>query len=109
MILILAFTYGLIILWHPPFAAAAIFASVAVTCTVKFVTNHSEEADRQSFRWYEVCNNHRYASMLVLISIEPQLWFICAHILPVFERMSNGDIPSSFLPGLDFCSLSFLA
>jgi hypothetical protein len=93
MVLILSFTSGLILLWKPPVVAAAIFASLAIICTVKFVANHSEEADRKSFRWYEVCGNHRCVCLPALISVDPQLWLICAHVLPIFERISTGEIP----------------
>jgi hypothetical protein len=34
---------------------ASIFAFICVTTTVKFVANYSEEADRISCHWYEVC------------------------------------------------------
>lgn len=54
LLLILAVTFGLIRLWHPPMIAVIIFAFLGVTTTVKFVANHSEEEDRKSFRWYEV-------------------------------------------------------
>lgn len=60
----LAFTYGLILLWKPPAPAAAIFVFLGVTTTIKFVTNYSEEEDRRSFRWYEV--RGIYSSLILL-------------------------------------------
>jgi hypothetical protein len=55
MFLIMGFTYGLILLWHPPAIAAAVFAMFGLICAIKFVLNYSEEEDRKSFRFYEVC------------------------------------------------------
>jgi hypothetical protein len=54
MFLILSVTYGLVLLWNPPTFAILAFACVSITASVKFVANDSEEADRKSFRWYEV-------------------------------------------------------
>jgi len=47
--------------------ADAIFAFLGVTTTVKFVANHSEEEDRKSFRWYEVCGIPHSSSRPALI------------------------------------------
>jgi hypothetical protein len=60
MFLMLSITYGLVLLWNPPTFATLAFAFVGITASVKFVANDSEEADRKSFRWYEVmhsCHN----------------------------------------------------
>jgi len=86
--------------------ADAIFAFLGVTTTVKFVANHSEEEDRKSFRWYEVWYSTFIESPCINFCCLVQLWLIFAHVLPIFERMSRGEIFSP--PSLSF-NLSFAA
>lgn len=70
LFLICAWTYGLILLWHPPLPAAAVFAFVGCTFGIKTVANYSEEADRKSFRWYEVrVISHQLKFIFLLINI----------------------------------------
>ncbi|KAH9902048.1 UbiA prenyltransferase family [Xylariomycetidae sp. FL2044] len=59
-------TVVLIRLWHVPFGAAMVFAALGVVSTAKFMLDHDEKSDRDSYFWYN-------------------LWLISAHLLPVFR------------------------
>jgi hypothetical protein len=92
LLLILAWTYGLVLLWHPPMFAGCIFTFLGVTSAAKFVTNYSEEEDRKSFNWYSVRGILCLSSPRINFDGLAQLWLICAHVLPIFERMSSREI-----------------
>ncbi|KAK7037239.1 hypothetical protein VNI00_011230 [Paramarasmius palmivorus] len=66
-------TYGLSKRWSPPPVVAGVFALLCLITAIKFSLKRTEEDDRKSFRWYE-------------------LWLICAHLLPVFERRQAWNI-----------------
>ncbi|KAJ7682323.1 UbiA prenyltransferase family-domain-containing protein [Mycena polygramma] len=70
MVLVGAWTGGLIYLWQPPVVATLVLSLLACISTVKFVLDHSVEADRDSYFWYN-------------------LWLITAHMLPVFKRITD--------------------
>jgi len=90
LLLILAWTCGLILFWHPPMLAAGVFTFLGITCGIRFVANRSEEEDKKSWSWYS-------------------LWLVCAHVLPVFERMSSEEISSAFSLGLHLPLFSSVA
>ncbi|KAJ8082669.1 hypothetical protein PM082_008525 [Marasmius tenuissimus] len=77
LLIISCFTCGLIWLWSPPVLVSFIFVFLSLTTVTTLVATHSEEADRVNFHWYEG-------------------WLICAHLLPLFRRISDGEI---VLPG----------
>ncbi|KAJ7695077.1 UbiA prenyltransferase family-domain-containing protein [Mycena rosella] len=86
MLLMFAWTAGLVHFWGPPVAFSLAFFGVAALTTIKFVLNHSQEADRDSYWWYNVC---------VLDYLTPyqkfsnaQIWLIAAHIMPLFKRLA---------------------
>ncbi|KAJ7765662.1 UbiA prenyltransferase family-domain-containing protein [Mycena metata] len=70
MVLVAAWTAGLTYLWSPPILVALIFSTLCCVSTAKFVLNHSVEADRNSYFWYN-------------------LWLITAHLLPIFKRIQS--------------------
>ncbi|KAK1229249.1 hypothetical protein PQX77_007703 [Marasmius sp. AFHP31] len=80
LLIISCFTYGLIWLWSPPILVSFVFEFLSLTTVATLVATHSEEADRVNFHWYEG-------------------WLICAHLLPLFRRISDGEI---VLPGTSF-------
>jgi ABC-type branched-subunit amino acid transport system permease subunit len=53
MVLMFAWTAGLVYLWGPPAVVSAMFFGLAAY-TVNFVRDHSQEADRVSYWWYNV-------------------------------------------------------
>ncbi|KAJ6458664.1 UbiA prenyltransferase family [Mycena vitilis] len=73
MALVGAWTGGLIYLWEPPVAAALVISLLAYISTIKFVLDHSIEADRASYFWYN-------------------LWLITAHFLPIFKRIADSKV-----------------
>ncbi|KAJ6538462.1 UbiA prenyltransferase family, partial [Mycena vulgaris] len=73
MVLIAAWTVGLVYLWKPPPSATLIFSLLGCISTVKFVLNHSVEADRESYWWYN-------------------MWLISAHLLPTFKRIADAAL-----------------
>ncbi|KAJ7173769.1 UbiA prenyltransferase family-domain-containing protein [Mycena filopes] len=77
MILMFAWTIGLIHFWGPPPAFSILFCGLAALTTVKFVLNHSIEADRVSYWWYNI-------------------WLVAAHIMPLFRRFPEGTLRLSF-------------
>ncbi|KAJ6460812.1 UbiA prenyltransferase family-domain-containing protein [Mycena vitilis] len=70
MALVAAWTGGLVHLWEPPVAITVAFSLLACISTVKFILDHSVEADRDSYFWYN-------------------LWLITAHFLPIFKRIAD--------------------
>ncbi|KAI3618003.1 integral membrane protein [Moniliophthora roreri] len=62
-----ALTYGLLRRWSPPPLVVGAITFLFLMTSVLFSVQHSEEKDRKNFMWYE-------------------MWFICAHLLPIFER-----------------------
>lgn len=106
LLFMLAFTYGLILLWEPPALIAAGFILVCIITTVKFVANYSEEEDRKSFRWYEASHIFSILNVSGLTYPLRQIWLICAHILPIFKRVSNGEISSPFAMDLNWPGIS---
>ena len=54
LVLILAWTCALVVLWRPPVLPAAVFAFLGLATSITLVNNSSDEEDRESFRWYEV-------------------------------------------------------
>jgi 4-hydroxybenzoate polyprenyltransferase len=106
LLFMFAFTYGLILLWEPPPLIAAGFILVCIITTVKFVANYSEEEDRKSFRWYEASHIFSFLNLSGLTFALPQIWLICAHILPIFKRVSNGEISSPFAMDLNWPGIS---
>ncbi|KAJ7090840.1 UbiA prenyltransferase family [Mycena belliarum] len=73
MVLMLAWSAGLVYLWGPPLVVSAIFFGLATYTTVNFVRDYSQEADRVSYWWYNI-------------------WLIVAHMLPFFKRLSESRI-----------------
>ncbi|KAJ7460632.1 UbiA prenyltransferase family-domain-containing protein [Mycena latifolia] len=51
MLLMFAWTAGLIHFWGPPIAFSLVFFGLAALTTIKFVLNHSQEAGRNSYWW----------------------------------------------------------
>ncbi|KAJ7126383.1 UbiA prenyltransferase family [Mycena crocata] len=70
MALVAGWTAGLIYLWNPPCLVTLLFTVLCCISTVKFVLDHSVEADRVSYWWYN-------------------MWLITAHSLPVFKRIAE--------------------
>ncbi|KAF8213936.1 UbiA prenyltransferase family [Mycena galopus ATCC 62051] len=68
-LLMVTWTVLLIHLWAPPRAVSLLLGLLCLTSGAKFIRNHSVEADRDSYWYYN-------------------LWLIMAHLLPVFARMS---------------------
>ncbi|KAJ7085355.1 UbiA prenyltransferase family-domain-containing protein [Mycena belliarum] len=66
--LILAWTVGLTYLWDPPIVVSVSFIALAAYTTANFVRDHSQEADRVSYWWYNI-------------------WLVFAHVLPLFRRL----------------------
>ncbi|KAJ7064403.1 UbiA prenyltransferase family [Mycena belliarum] len=62
-------TVALIRLWAPPLAVSALLALLCCTSAAKFIRDHSVEADRNSYWFYN-------------------MWLITAHMLPVFARIA---------------------
>ncbi|KAL0575430.1 hypothetical protein V5O48_006546 [Marasmius crinis-equi] len=77
LLIISAFTYALVTMWSPPILVTCVFALFALITVTTLVATHSEEKDRVNFHWYEG-------------------WLICAHLLPLFRRISDGELA---LPG----------
>ncbi|KAJ7505103.1 UbiA prenyltransferase family [Mycena galericulata] len=73
MALMVSWTVGLVLLWGPPVLVSTVFFGLAAYTTVSFVKDHSQEADRISYGWYN-------------------LWLITAHILPLFKRLAESRI-----------------
>ncbi|KAJ7686082.1 UbiA prenyltransferase family [Mycena rosella] len=70
MALVAAWTIGLIYLWNPPIPATLGFSILGCVSTVSFILDHSVEADRKSYWWYN-------------------MWLITAHFLPIFKRIAG--------------------
>ncbi|KAJ7184627.1 UbiA prenyltransferase family [Mycena filopes] len=68
MALVAGWTAGLVYLWSPPIVVVLVFSTLCLVSTTKFVLDHSVEADRNSYFWYN-------------------LWLITAHLLPIFKRI----------------------
>ncbi|KAJ7113704.1 hypothetical protein C8R43DRAFT_130748 [Mycena crocata] len=69
MFLMFAWTAGLVHFWGPPIAFSVGFFGVAALTTIKFVANYSQEADKDSYWWYNI-------------------WLIAAHTMPLFKRLA---------------------
>ncbi|KAJ7089689.1 UbiA prenyltransferase family-domain-containing protein [Mycena belliarum] len=69
MVLMFAWTAGLVFFWGPPVAFSVAFAGLAALTTIKFVVDYSQEADRNSYWWYNI-------------------WLIAAHIMPLFKQIT---------------------
>ncbi|KAF7361506.1 Integral membrane protein [Mycena sanguinolenta] len=67
--LMATWTAFLIRLWAPPHAASILLSLLCLTSSVKFIRDHSVEADRDSYWYYN-------------------MWLITAHLLPVFARIA---------------------
>ncbi|KAJ7930107.1 hypothetical protein B0H13DRAFT_1859238 [Mycena leptocephala] len=67
--LLATWTFLLIRLWAPPHAVSLLLALLALTAATKFIRDHSVEADRDSYWYYN-------------------MWLITAHLLPVFARFA---------------------
>ncbi|KAJ7513187.1 UbiA prenyltransferase family [Mycena galericulata] len=76
MALMFAWTAGLIYLWGPPMVVSTAFFGLAAYTTVNFVKDHSQEADRISYGWYNI-------------------WLIVAHMLPLFKRLGESRMELS--------------
>ncbi|EIW75296.1 hypothetical protein CONPUDRAFT_66092, partial [Coniophora puteana RWD-64-598 SS2] len=81
LFLTVGFSGVLILLWEPPTAISAAFIAVGTVTALEFILNHSEEADRQTFHWYEA-------------------WLLVVHLLPVFRRISSEEISFRITAGL---------
>jgi len=81
LFLIVGFSGVLILLWEPLTAISAAFMTVGTVAALKFILNHSEEADGKTFHWYEA-------------------WLLVAHLLPVFRRISSEEISFRITAGL---------
>ncbi|KAJ7229414.1 UbiA prenyltransferase family [Mycena haematopus] len=68
-LLMAVWTALLIYFWAPPRAASLLLSLLCLTSGVKFIRNHSVEADRDSYWYYN-------------------MWLITAHLLPVFARIA---------------------
>ncbi|KAF7355634.1 Integral membrane protein [Mycena sanguinolenta] len=67
--LMATWTAFLIHLWTPPHTASILLSLLCLTSSAKFIRNHSVEADRDSYWYYN-------------------MWLITAHLLPVFARIA---------------------
>ncbi|TRM58252.1 UbiA prenyltransferase family [Schizophyllum amplum] len=67
--MILAWTAGLVYLWSPPAGYDLIFCGLATTTSVKFIRDHSQEADKNSYWWYN-------------------MWFITCHFSAIFRLVT---------------------
>ncbi|THV00191.1 hypothetical protein K435DRAFT_934975 [Dendrothele bispora CBS 962.96] len=67
--LVYAWTGFLLYIWSPPMIFCCLFIILAGITTVKFVIDYSQEADKNSYWWYNV-------------------WLIGAHMLPLFKRLN---------------------
>ncbi|KAJ6515517.1 UbiA prenyltransferase family [Mycena sanguinolenta] len=78
--LMATWTALLIHLWAPPHAVSLFITLLCLTSSTKFIRNHSVEADRDSYWYYN-------------------MWLITAHLLPVFARIAarRADDPAASL------------
>ncbi|KAJ6538484.1 UbiA prenyltransferase family-domain-containing protein [Mycena vulgaris] len=79
-LLMAVWTVALICLWAPPPPVSLLLVLLCLTSAAKFIRDHSVEADRDSYWFYN-------------------MWLITAHLLPVFARVASWRIvdPTSFL------------
>ncbi|KIY53726.1 hypothetical protein FISHEDRAFT_32764 [Fistulina hepatica ATCC 64428] len=68
LVVVAVWTFGLIWLWSPPMLVNVVFVLLDIVVTVKYTKDHSQEADRDSFFWYNA-------------------WLAVAHVLPLFQRL----------------------
>ncbi|KAJ7098794.1 UbiA prenyltransferase family-domain-containing protein [Mycena belliarum] len=73
MALVAAWTVGLVYLWSPPALVTIFFSVLCCIATVSYVLDHSVEADRNSYWWYN-------------------MWLITAHLLPIFKRLEDAAL-----------------
>ncbi|KAF7352486.1 Integral membrane protein [Mycena venus] len=79
-LLMATWTALLIRLWTPPLPVSLVLILLCLTSGAKFIRDHSVEADRDSYWYYN-------------------MWLITAHLLPVFARIAAWRIvaPTTFL------------
>ncbi|KAJ7774095.1 UbiA prenyltransferase family [Mycena olivaceomarginata] len=71
-LLLTIWTAFLIGLWTPPHAVSVLLCLLCLTSGAKFIRNHSVDADRDSYWYYN-------------------MWLIMAHLLPVFARIAASE------------------
>lgn len=85
MLLMFAWTAGLVHFWGPPVVFSVGFFVLAAVTTIKFVVNYSQEADKNSYWWYNVSF---HSAARILYAKYVQIWLIAAHTLPLFKRFA---------------------
>ncbi|KAK6985209.1 integral membrane protein [Favolaschia claudopus] len=68
-LLMVVWTAFLVFLWAPPYGVSMLFAALCLTSGARFIRDHSVEADRKSYCYYN-------------------MWLMTAHLLPGFARIS---------------------
>lgn len=88
--MIFAWTATLVSLWTPPALYTLLFLGLAATTSIKFLRDHSQEADKDSYWWYNVSSLWSMSCGFFLYTkLTPsQMWFITCHFSAIFRLVS---------------------